>query len=83
MSGSTTIRLPMSKPITDLFTVDKNGVDLLFMGPTDTCVCGCQVFHALIWFDETRSIGGYFTAMVCVACSALIRGVTQDPDEAP
>ena len=51
------------------------------MGPTDLCTCGNDLFHALIWFDDDRTIGGYFTEMVCALCGALVRGVTEDPDE--
>lgn len=71
----------MTKPVYEIFNKDMNGPDLLFMGPTDECVCGGDVFHALIWFAEDRSIAGYFTEMACACCGALVRGVTQDPSE--
>lgn len=67
----------MSTPIHSLFEVDGNGPDLLFMGPTTKCVCENEVFHALVWFDEDRTIGGYFTEMVCAFCGALVRGATE------
>ena len=69
------------RPVYDLFNKE-DGPDLLFMGPTDRCVCGCDVFHALVWFDEhTREIAGYFTEMKCAHCGALVRGMTADPSE--
>jgi len=72
----------VSKPIYNLFHIKDVGSDLLFLGPTKKCVCGNELFQALIWFDETdNSIGGYFTEMVCVSCGSLVRGVTEDPDE--
>lgn len=73
----------MSKPVYEIFNKTLDGPDLLFMGPTDRCVCGCDVFHALIWFGEEREIAGYFTEMGCSSCGALVRGVTQDPSELP
>ena len=69
------------RPIYELFQGHPTGPDLLFMGPTDLCTCGNDLFHALIWFDVDRTIGGYFTEMVCALCGALVRGVTEDPDE--
>jgi hypothetical protein len=75
----------MSIPIHELFHVEPNGADLLFMGPVTECVCGEQVFHALIWFADDRTIGGYITEMVCSGCGALVRGATEidDLDPAP
>jgi hypothetical protein len=70
-----------SRPIWDLFEVEAGGADLLFMGPTTSCICSCDVFHALIWFDEERSIAGYFTEMCCAACGSLVRGATQSIEE--
>lgn len=65
-----------SSPISDLLVVEPGGSDLLFLGPTTECVCGNNVFHALIWFNEDREIGGYFTEMACAFCGSLIRGAT-------
>jgi hypothetical protein len=67
----------VSAPIYELFEIEPHGSDLLFMGPTSACVCGNNVFHALIWFGHDRTIGGYFTEMVCAMCGSLIRGVTE------
>lgn len=65
----------------DLFTTEESGPDLLFLGPTMRCVCGNEVFHALIWFSDDRSIGGYFTEMKCAFCGALVRGATEADDD--
>lgn len=77
----TVIAKEHSRPVWELFDVEPGGADLLFMGPTTMCVCGGEVFHALIWFDDDRSIAGYFTEMCCAACGSLIRGATQNIEE--
>lgn len=69
------------KPIYELFNKENDGPDYLFMGPTDQCACGCDLFHALVWFNEEREIAGYFTEGCCASCGALVRLVTQDPTE--
>lgn len=69
-----------TRAIYEIFNKE-DGPDLLFLGPTDKCVCGCEVFHALLWFGEEREIAGYFTEMKCAHCGALVRGMTQDPEE--
>ena len=71
----------MSQPVYQLFYIEPDGTDLLFMGPTTVCVCGNQVFHALIWFDEYKTIAGYFTEMVCASCGSLLRGATEIDEE--
>jgi hypothetical protein len=45
------------------------------------CACGNEVFHALIWFNEEREIGGYFTEMACAFCGSIVRGVTPVDEE--
>jgi len=65
-----------SSAITDLLILEPGGADLLFMGPTMECVCGNNVFHALVWFNDEREIGGWFTEMACAFCGSLIRGAT-------
>lgn len=66
------------KPVYEIFSKNPDGPDLLFMGPTTQCVCGCDLFHALIWFDDDRSIAGYFTEGCCASCGAIIRLATQE-----
>lgn len=65
-----------SSNISELLYAEKEGPDLLFMGPTTECICENNVFHALIWFGEDREIGGWFTEMSCAFCGALLRGAT-------
>lgn len=72
-----------SSNISDLFYIEKEGPDLLFLGPTTECICGNNVFHALIWFGEDREIGGWFTEMSCAFCGALLRGATPIDHEVP
>lgn len=71
----------MSKPVYEIFNKEMDGPDLLFMGPSDQCVCGSDLFHILAWFNEDREIAGYFTEGCCASCGALVRMVTQDPTE--
>lgn len=67
----------MSKPLYEIFNHTKDGPDLLFMGPTRKCACGSELFQALMWFNEDRSVGGYFTEGCCASCGALVRLVTE------
>ena len=72
----------MTKPVHEIFNKVQDGPDLLFLGPTMKCACGCEVFHALVWFDQDdRSIGGYFTEGCCSGCGSLVRLATQHPSE--
>ena len=43
------------------------------MGPSFTCVCGCDMFDVPVVFNrETRLVGGYLTHGRCVACKAKV-----------
>lgn len=66
----------MAGTVFELFRCDADGHDLLWAGPTTVCLCGNEVFHALIWFNEEREIGGYFTEMMCAFCGSILRGAT-------
>jgi len=73
---------PMStKAVYELFNAPHDGPDFLFIGPTDRCMCGGEIFHALVWFGDDREIAGRFTEMICATCGALVRGQTNDPRE--
>ncbi len=80
------------KPIYELFKNIPEGPDFLFMGPTQQCMCGSVMFHAIVWYsvpdeneeadpEDSRAVAGYFTEMLCVACGALVHGATDDPTE--
>lgn len=70
-----------SNPIEFIFETEP-GEDLLFAGPTTTCMCGGQIFHALVWFDrETREVGGRILEMKCAECFALVKGPTPIDEE--
>lgn len=68
--------LGTSSAIADLLVLEPGGSDLLFLGPTTECMCGNNVFHALVWFNDEREIAGWFTEMACAFCGSLIRGAT-------
>ena len=81
----------MPLPI-EIFRNTTEGPDYTFLGPTQTCICGSNMFLAVVWYcppdeeDEpdmevSRAVAGYFTEMQCVACGALVHGSTDDPNE--
>lgn len=71
----------LHNPIEFIFETEP-GEDLLFAGPTTTCMCGGQMFHALVWFDsETREVGGRILEMKCAECFALVKGPTPIDEE--
>lgn len=63
------------RPISALFEIQPGGADYLWAGPTHECVCGNNVFHLLVWFEENE-VAGYFTEMVCAFCGSLQRAPT-------
>ena len=80
------------KPVYDLFGDTPDGPDMRFMGPTQKCMCGSTMFHAIVWYtppepddepddEASKAVAGYFTEMKCVSCGALVHGATDDPTE--
>jgi hypothetical protein len=63
------------KPIWCLFEGQVND-DLLWAGPTHTCLCGNNVFLLLAWFEEHK-VAGYFTEAVCSSCWSVVRAPTE------
>lgn len=67
---------PSHNPIEFIFNTEP-GDDLTWAGPTCVCLCGGQMFHTLVWFDEdTREVGGRILEMKCASCDALVKGPT-------
>ena len=65
-----------SNPIDHIFKVE-DGPDYLWAGPTGICLCGSEMFHAIVGFDsETREVGSRILEMKCVGCGALVKGPT-------
>lgn len=66
-----------SNPIDHIFQVEEGGPDYLWAGPTGICLCGSEMFHAIVGFDpETREVGSRILEMKCVGCGALVKGPT-------
>lgn len=63
------------RPISALFEIQPGGADYLWAGPTHECVCGNNVFHLLVWFED-REVAGYFTEMICAFCGSMQRAPT-------
>jgi hypothetical protein len=36
------------------------------------CVCGCEIFIALIAFDENKEISFYFLDGECASCGSMV-----------
>ena len=64
------------KSVTELFNTEPTGSDYLFMGPMHTCVCGCNVFHILVSFQEGQ-VASYFTEGKCASCGSFVRVPTE------
>lgn len=68
------------RPISALFEIEPGGADYLWAGPTHECVCGNNVFHLLVWFED-REVAGYFTEMICAFCGSIQRAPTLADDK--
>lgn len=40
--------------------------------PVVECVCGCNIFLALVAFDDNRELSFYFLDGECVNCGSLV-----------
>jgi hypothetical protein len=52
------------------------GADMREMGPTRSCVCGCDLWRALVTWDDEGDVCFWFLDVVCVACGNLATAVT-------
>ena len=65
------------QPMVNLLTDPvKDGPDLRFAVPLHKCVCGCDLWHGLVKFEE-REIAFYFLDVLCAACGAHAIAPTQ------
>lgn len=51
--------------------------DYEFLGPLRSCLCGSELFIAIVGFDEDGAIGTYFTDGRCAVCHADVRLITE------
>ena len=69
-----------AQPMVKLLTNPaKDGPDLRFAGPLHKCICGCDVWHGLVKFEE---IAFYFLDVLCAACGAHAIAPTNSEDAA-
>lgn len=63
-----------SKHIRDLLhpTDYSKAMDLRGQTLGNTCICGCEVFIALIAFDELKEISFYFLDGECANCGSMV-----------
>jgi len=51
--------------------------DLTQFGPLRECLCGSELFIALVQFDEDGAIGSYFTDGRCAMCHSDVTLATE------
>lgn len=64
------------KPIYNLFSTEPSGADLRDWGPLHTCICGSDLWHTLMRFEDNAP-AFYFLEMLCVSCGALATAPTE------
>lgn len=47
------------------------GPDYRWAGPTEVCLCGCDLFAAVVAFEDGE-VSAYFVDMKCLSCGALL-----------
>ena len=68
--------MSIPKPIYTLFEIEPSGADLRDWGPIHQCICGCDLFHVLMRFEDKKP-AFYFTEMLCASCGALAKAPTE------
>jgi hypothetical protein len=64
-------------PLKLLLSMELDGTDFTWMGPTTVCVCGGELWHIVCWFDPVdREVGGRFLEMQCVNCGSYCKSPT-------
>lgn len=65
-------KMPANQPSNHPFwDVEPTGLDLRGF-PTTHCLCGEQMFYAVVWFTPDREVGGYLLDGLCASCRALV-----------
>lgn len=67
----TPYQLEIDEPVRSLHTPLISGPDYTFAGPTEACLCGGELFHALVAFDE-KKISYYILDGICHSCGATV-----------
>lgn len=63
-------------PIWKLLYGDERGADMRAMGPTRECACGCDLWRALVQWDEEGEVSFWFLDVVCASCGTLATALT-------
>jgi len=64
-------------PIELLLSQEQDGDDYRWAGPTSTCLCGSELWHAVVWFDPVeREVSGRFIEVACVNCGSICKSPT-------
>jgi uncharacterized protein YbjT (DUF2867 family) len=78
--GRPSVVLSMPKPWSALFsTLQEDGPDHRWAGPTHMCLCGCDLFALACRFHEGE-VAFYFLDARCLACGAYLTAPTEDDD---
>lgn len=67
----TQYQLEIDEPVRSLHTPLISGPDYTFAGPVEQCLCGSDLFHALVAFDE-KAISYYVLEGICHSCGATV-----------
>lgn len=66
------VQLELADPARSLLTPLLEGPDHRWAGPVQQCLCGCDLFHALISFDESKQVSAYILDGICHNCGASV-----------
>lgn len=67
------VQVEIADPARSILTPLLDGPDYRFAGPTRACLCGNELFHAVVSFDEDKTIGYYLLDGVCHDCGASLQ----------
>lgn len=68
----TPYQLEIDEPVRSLHTPLISGPDYTFAGPVQQCLCGSELFHALVSFDEDSRVAYYVLDGICHGCGATV-----------
>jgi hypothetical protein len=63
--------LEIDEPVRSLHTPLITGPDYTFAGPVEQCLCGSDLFHALVAFED-KQVSYYVLDGICHSCGATV-----------
>jgi hypothetical protein len=63
-----------------IHAMPQDGPDFRWAGPTEICLCGCDLFAAVIAFEDGE-VSAYFLDMKCLKCGALLIAPCDENDD--